>query len=348
MPSSSAAATLSPSPQQTITMNPRQCAHALSTLYENAQHTLGMLFDNAHQNAFEFLMSKIRPFVLGARIEDIILLTPPTPSAIEPRATPLYTLFQLIYLFNTPPETGEHSAEFYIEKKEGPLEKIGPPGQNAIKQALFELHGLRYYLDSLDTFWNAEHEHVPCTNKEYMAQVFAAQLQCVNVLRVADHSFQLTSGMLISRLANTHSLSEAFLYRPSFRDESRDIDIPLIGAFIVSRHPIDHTHQENDCVLYLPGNSLQQFSSIASMAVHLATESYTHSLDRLSPCLFRQHHALLKNVGNPVMSEHNVRLTAIPFSQGFYDDQIQLLIDKQKDDLIYVWSRPNTIADTDW
>ncbi|TFY93312.1 hypothetical protein DYL61_14460 [Pseudomonas nabeulensis] len=338
-----------PTPLTVMNMRQLQAAQTLKVLHDNARQTLNALFENAHKHAFQFLKDKISVALHEVNVQDIYCLDQQDAMTVTsaPEERNLKALFEVIYLFGRLAEHELTASSFYL-KKNGHLERISEPGQSAIRRALFELQGIIYYHNMIDAFWNGPHAHVPYTNKAYMAQLLEAQLHCANVLRITDGSFKLISGALICRLAYPGSLSDAYLYRLSFENDSRGVHIPLCGAFLISRYPKEHIGSENNCVLYVPDNAMQQFTSLAVMKVHLAAESQAHALDGLAASLSQQDRRQLKSLGNQVLNENDVRLTPVPFSQDFYEKQVQQLIEKQKEDFTDFWSRTTTLPPPDW
>ncbi len=211
-----------------------------------------------------------------------------------------------------------------------------------MENVIFKIQGVQYYLDSIDNFWAAPHGFSHLTNKEYMARSMAAQLQCASSLRREDHSLNLESVDLMLRLAHPTLIPDVHFFRVALTPSAHNANIPLIGVFLISRKAEDLAGEANPCVLYVPGTDIQQFNSIASMKIHLATYliNPTVSPNPLPYCVALSQQNVLRNLTHRgALDEHSLNLTPVPVSPDFFRNHIQLLIDQQKQDITYMWSQ---------
>lgn len=333
-----------PSPASITTMSSPYPAFILEKLYKNVIHTISSS-PYLVQNAYRFLEEAITPFAGGKSVDEIFYLPPqasPSPISTANPGT-LRSIFESIVFINTPLTTYSQACEFYYNSA-GTLHKLHSAFQRAVKNALFKLQGIQFYLDRMDNFWAARHEAYPYTNKEYMARSLAAQIQCASMVKKNDLSLNLESVDLILRLAHLTIMPEAYAYRVSLTQSATAADISLVGAFLITRKPEDTVGSLNPCVLYMPGVKLQQFDSISMMKTYLAT----HLINPMAPqnpflhCVSLHQQRVLEDLINRrLLDVQNITLSPFPIDQHFFSDHIQALIDQQKQDLIYHWSQTN-------
>lgn len=333
-----------PSPASITTMSSPYPAFILERLYKNVIHTISSS-PYLVQNAYRFLEEAITPFAGGKSVDEIFYLPPqasPSPMSTANPGT-LRSIFESIVFINTPLTTYSQACEFYYNSA-GTLHKLHSAFQRAVKNALFKLQGIQFYLDRMDNFWAARHEAYPYTNKEYMARSLAAQIQCASMVKKNDLSLNLESVDLILRLSHLTIMPDAYAYRVSLTQSANAADISLVGAFLITRKPEDTVGSLNPCVLYMPGVKLQQFDSISMMKTYLAT----HLINPMAPqnpflhCVSLHQQRVLEDLINRrLLDVQNITLSPFPIDQHFFSDHIQALIDQQKQDLIYRWSQTN-------
>lgn len=331
-----------PSPAHITTMSALWPAFMLERLYENAKHTISRSL-NFVPEAFDFLKNAITPFLNGETLDEIFYLPPqaPLPQMPTPSRNTLIHVFESIIFINTPLTTYDKTCDFYCYKNEA-LYKFPPAFQRAVEKAIFELQGIQFFLDRIDNFWCAEHEAYPITNKEYMASLMATQLQCANMVRAEDNSLNLESVDLLLRLAHLNITPKDYFYRLSLTQMEYAADIPLIGAFLITRKPENHTDDLNPCVLYIPGLKIQQFDSIALLKTYLATHLINPNAPHppLRSCIaLRQQGLLIDLTRRGVMDEQSICLTSFSIDPEFFSEHIQRLIDQHKQDVTYIWSQ---------
>lgn len=333
-----------PSPASITTMKAPLPAAILERLQENAKHTMSLSLNFA-ADAFRFLQDAITPFMSNGKLDDIFFLPPLalTPQTSTPKQNTLIHILESILFINSPPNTYNNTCDFYCHY-EGAPHKFPHPIQRTIKKAVFELQGIQFYLDRIDNFWSAAHKAYPLTNKEYMASSMATQLQCAAMIRSEDKSLNLESIDLILRLAHPNITPKAYFYRVAITQLEYATTLPLIGAFLITRKPDNHSDNVNPCVLYIPGIKLQQFDSIAMMKTYLAT----HLINPIAPhnplpaCIALQQHDTFKVlISRGVLDIQNITLWPFSMNPYFFSDHIQLLIDKHKHDITYSWSQSN-------
>lgn len=336
-----------PPPESITTMSAPFAAITLQSLHENAVHTMSSPF-NFSAEAFNLLKSSIAPFLNEETLNDIFFLPPLalSPQTPTPNRNTLRHLFESLAFINQPPTSYSDACHFFCHKN-GQQYKLPPAFQQAVKKAIFELQGIQFYLDRIDSFWSAEHENYPLTNKEYMARSMATQLQCVNMIRSQDMSLSLESVDLLLRLAHLDITPRAYFYTVALTQPEYAAHIPLIGAFLITRNAEDQGEHVNPCVLYLPGVKLQQFDSIAMMKTYLAT----HLINPIAPqnplpaCVaLRQHKTLGDLIGRGALDLQHISLSPFSTTPGFFNDHLQLLIDKHKQDITYLWSQPERLT----
>lgn len=332
------------SPANISTMSSPYPALILERLNKNIIHTIDSS-PNLVENAFRLLAETIRPLSGGMWFDEIFYLPPHAPPSHISTANPgtLRSIFESIVFINTPLTTYSQDCDFYYNS-DGRLHKYHSDFQRAVKNALLELQGIRFYLDRIDNFWSARHEAYSCTNKEYMARSLAAQIQCANMVKKEDGSFNLESVDLLLRLAHLNITPEAYAYRVSLTQSANAADISLIGAFLITRKPEDTVDSMNSCVLYIPGVELQQFDSITMMKTYLAV----HLINPMAPrnpflrciALFQQR-GLEDLINRRLLDVQNITLSPFPIDSHFFSDHIEALIDQHKQDLTYSWSQTN-------
>lgn len=331
-----------PLPEEITTLASPLPALTLNRLNENVKHTLSAAFDFVGM-AFMSLDEAVQPFVSEATPEEIFYLKPQEHDADEPAATSnkLTTVIESAVFITTTRAPYTRDCVFFCYKNER-LHRLSAPYQRVLENVIFKIQGVQFYLDNIDHFWNAPHHFSQLTNKEYMARSMAAQLQCASRIREEDGSLNLESIDLILRLAHPTIKPNASFYRVVLTHEEHSTTIALIGVFLISKKANDIAGEVNPCVLYVPGTEIQQFDSIASVKIFLATYliNPAASQNPLPYCVSLSQQSVLRNLTHRgALDEQSINLTPVPVSPDFFSNHIQLLIDQQKQDITYMWSQ---------
>ena len=331
-----------PLPEEITTLASPLPAIILNNLNEDAKHTLSAAFEFVRM-AFMSLDEAVQPFVSEATPEEIFYLTPQEREADEAAATPnkLTRVIESAVFITTTRTPYTRDCVFFCYKNERP-HKLSAPYQRVLENVIFKIQGVQYYLDIIDHFWNASHHLSQLTNKEYMARSMAVQLQCASRIREEDGSLNLESVDLILRLAHQTIKPNASFNRVVLTHAEHNTPIALIGVFLISKKPNDIAGEVNPCVLYVPGTEIQQFDSIASVKIFLATYLINPAAPQnpLPYCVSLSQQSVLRNLTHRgALDEHSIGLTPVPVSPDFFSDHIQLLIDQQKQDITYMWSQ---------
>lgn len=316
-------------------------AFMLSTLNENVKYMLDGSF-NFPRRALNELKAATFSFLREAPLDTIFYLAPqaPLPETVQSQNT-LLSILDSIVFGDTPLTTYHNECTFYSTIN-NITERLSAPYQSVLKNTLFKLQGIHYYLDIIDSFWNARHAFFQTTNKAYMASSMAVQLQCARAIRAEDNSLNLDSTSLILRLANLNIKPKCYFYSVSLTQSASDTTIALIGAFLISTEAENHTGDANPCVLYLPGTELQQFGSIALMKIYLATYLINPRLasSPLPACIALSQHSVMRNLAQRGgLDERNISLSPLSGDAHFFNNHIQSLIDQQKQNITYIWSQ---------
>ncbi|WP_438866787.1 reprolysin-like metallopeptidase [Pseudomonas sp. L1(2025)] len=332
-----------PSAESITTMEMPLPAFILRRLNENVRHTLTD-FPDFITGAFVLLNQALEPFLNEATLDEIVFLTSQAHSdnAPIPSENKLIAIIHSILFFDSAPTS--YNSDCVFLSTGGPRPHLlSIDYQTVIHAVLFKLKGINYYLDLVDNFWTAPHKALPLTNKDYVANAMAVQLQCARSVRAADSSLNLESASLLLRLADLNILPAGCFYKISLTlpaSESQP-DIPLTGAFLITLKPENHIGDKNPCVLYMPRIKIQQFDSVAMVKNYLAIYLINPQIEKnpLFPCIaFSQRAATYRLITQGKLDEQNIRLASFSTDQLFFSDYIQGLIDQQKQNLIHMWS----------
>ncbi|WPN54003.1 hypothetical protein QMK52_07575 [Pseudomonas sp. P9_2] len=332
-----------PSAESIITMEMPLPAFILRRFNENVRHTLAD-FPDFITSAFALLNQALEPFLHEATLDEIVFLTSQALSdnAPIPSENKLIAIIHSILFFDSAPTS--YNSDCVFLSTGGPRPHLlSIDYQTVIHAVLFKLKGINYYLDLVDNFWTAPHKALPLTNKDYVANAMAVQLQCARSVRTADSSLNLESASLLLRLADLNIVPAVCFYKISLTlpaSESQP-DIPLTGAFLITLKPENHIGDKNPCVLYMPRMKIQQFDSVAMVKAYLAIYLINPQIEKnpLFPCIaFSQRAATHRLITQRKLDEQNIRLASFSTDQLFFSDYIQGLIDQQKQNLIHMWS----------
>lgn len=328
------------SPVRVVGMKPSEQSFIMSVLDENLQYSLERLFKFGAA-AHHLLKTAVARNPGTFSLDEILILDPEkfnTNNVLSPPHT-LADIFDSIIFTNKPLTAYNPEWRFY-SKTQTAIVELPPTSQRSIKNVLFALKGVSWYLNQIDEFWNSGHEFTGQTNRDYIANLLAIQLQCMTSIGHLKRSLSSSSTALLVRLANIHNPVDVHLHRLSFTWPEKQVDIPLAGAFLLSQHSYYYGGAPNNCVLYVPGIGLQQFDSIESAKVHLAASPNRETLERFFICIAKSQHTTLANLAKTSSLDENfVALHPIKTHRNFFKNRIQELIDKDKQDLIYTWSR---------
>lgn len=326
-----------PSLFEVISVQPSTARSLLKKLYENVMNTLDQL-PTRMTSSGKYLARVIHPHIINVDFRKIHLATPldlgKESTASEKRT--LQTVLTELWHFNRLPELND---TVFCLHHEGLLTALPAVCQTDIKHALNALLNIQYHLDDLELFWTTKHEHCDLTNQEYLAQAFALQFQCVCILKTHDTELPLYNITLPCLFLTSSTTLSCRIYRLAFHFERRELNIPMNGAFIYAQRSEDTADGNNYCTLYIPGSTLQSFTSIARLKAYLVTEIKTFPRNEtLKACidinLLQRASAALSHE----TEEHNITLVPTSFGKDFYLKQIQILTDKHNRDIQHAWS----------
>lgn len=256
----------------------------------------------------------------------------------DPPVHTLLDVFRYIIKFNNPPSTYNVASPFYRTDNN---DKIILPRdtQLAITQALKEIETLEHFTHELNRFWQTPHPFTALTRRDIFAKMLATTLQCEAILRLSDQSLSLDTIALLTQLASPHSLEQCHLYTVSLNDGVPSARILLAGAFVISQHP-EHEHPEhNACVLYIPGSTVREFDSPQLLRTILASDFNLTRHRHLLTCVPLARKQRVEQLAKQGLGARLITLTPIAYSSThFYNEQVQRLIEKQRDDIQHAWS----------
>lgn len=322
-----------PEPHAILSLTPPETAALLKALNKNVLYTLGNI-PTRPVSALRLLIEVLEPFLKTPELEKIFYGPPPF---VTPQQT-LYELYKELTLFNTLPATYDTTRGFFYTVENGVLNMLPDDCQTRLRVTLQNLLGIEFYLRDLADFWQSRHLHSDMTNEQYVARAFAARLQCEALLRLADGSLGLESVALITLLASPGHLSGCHLYQLSIRDEQYQAEVPLFGAFAITRKAASEVAGQNPCVLYVPGLELQAFHSPALLKAHVIAELGPGSLHRGLPCIDRNQLQRVETLVKQGLHDGHLSLSPVVFSQYFYADVMLSLVNMQRRNVRHAWA----------
>lgn len=259
----------------------------------------------------------------------------------EPLIHTLLDVFRDIIKFNRPPSTYNVASPFY--RIDHNVKTILPRDtQLSITQALNGIEAFEHFTQELNQFWQTPHPFTALTNRDIFAKMLATTLQCEAILRLSDQSLSLNSVALLTKLASPQSLELCHLYTVSLIDESAKAHIPLVGAFVISQHPEHELLDNNPCVFHVPGSTVREFESPQLLKTLLSSDLNLTRHRHLLSCLPLNRRHRVEQLAKQGFSARYIMLTPIAYSSThFYNEQIQRLIEKQRDDIQHAWSSAN-------
>ncbi|WAT28665.1 reprolysin-like metallopeptidase [Pseudomonas sp. GXZC] len=332
-----------PSAESITTMEAPWPAFILHELSENVRYTLAD-FPDFLTGAFALVNQALAPIRHVATLDEIAFTTSKSllAGAPIPSENNLIAIINSILFFDSAPTSYNSDCVFLSTRNPTP-HLLPIDFQPVLHAALFKLKDIQYYLNQIDDFWSAPHKAVPLTNKNYVANAMAAQLQCASSVRAADNSLNLESTSLLLRLAHSNIVPPVSFYKISLTLPASEPShsIALTGAFLITLKPEDHIGDTNPCVLYMPQIKIQQFDSIAMVKAYLTIYLINPQVETnpLFPCIaFSQRAAIDRLITEGKLDEQNIRLESFSTSPSFFSDYIQTLIDQQKQNIIHLWS----------
>jgi hypothetical protein len=327
-----------PTTFELISSTPGQAIAILKTLHDQVMNLLDRI-PTRTDSARKYLSSVILPYTGSLDFRRIYLGVPADLQPPPSRPLTLHETLTSLSFFNTLPATYDEKFEAFINLEDHQPAVLPVEGQTAIRSALKRLTGIQYYLDDFTQFWRSKHIHSELTNADYLARVFSAQLQCTTVLRTADHSLPLHT-ITLPCLLSLRSTTYCQLYRLSITNEALDIRIPMNGVFIVAQSAEDRDGETNFCTLYGPGCTVMSFHKLASLKTYLINALKSDdSEENWRACIDGQNLMFFSLRVSNTLEDHSLSLTPTPTGDHFYQEHIQIIIDKHKRDILNEWTR---------
>lgn len=225
-------------------------------------------------------------------------------------------------------------SDLYLYKNNA-FTRLDDASHIAIRTLIGKLLGPESYLNQLNRFWDSNHSATQQPRRSLIAQAVALLIQCEASLRFETASLEPASVALVRQLSSDPPPETLNVFDLSLQDPTRTDAMALVGAFAISTWPPDEQRTPNPTVLYLPGQRLAEFTSPTELKTDLVNLLNTaHKRQRLMACIAHRQHSAFERL-TPRTRVNLVPVTAV---EHFFNRQVNLLIDKQSQDIEHHWA----------
>jgi hypothetical protein len=326
---------MTPSPQEVAQQTPSDIAKLASqwndTLSETVREQPSMAFcaDKLVLEAFTELFDRHATLHIYLKNPEDSLAGPPTEMD---RA--------LITLVNDALHTCQIPAYYTLRSdfyryKNNTFTRLDDASHIAIRALIGKLLGPESYLKQLDQFWDSNHSATQQPRRSFIAQAVALLIQCEASLRFETASLEPASVALVRQLSSDAPPETLNVFQLGLQDTTHPDEMALVGAFAISTWPPDEQRTTNPTVLYLPGQRLTEFTSPTELKTDLVNILNTaHKRQRLKACIAHRQHSMFESL-TPRARVNLIPLTAV---ENFFNRQVNLLIEKQSQDIEHHWA----------